>query len=100
MTDKRRNEVFQNAFKSKKKFYKMTKKEINKRFENGEILTMSFGIRQNTYSIGDNRITVRQFDSVRKEYKDNLNFKADYGGFTRHYYSYAIPEDTNPELLK
>jgi len=70
----------------------MTKKEINKRFEDGEILTMTFSIRKNYFEIGGKRITEKQFDAVKKEYKDNLNVKADYGGFTRHYYSFAIPK--------
>lgn len=65
----------------------MVAKEIDDKINNGKSLTMCFGLwGKNSFFIGENRITEKQYDSARERFKDKLEFSADYGGRTKHYY--------------
>lgn len=65
----------------------MTREEIIQKLEAGETLKMTFGIRNNYYNIGEEKITERQFNSMVKLYGDKLDFVNDFGGFTKHKYT-------------
>lgn len=65
----------------------MKEKEIEQELLNGKSLTIKFLTRTNWFSIGEQGITEKQFDKIRDKYKDRLDFKADYSGMTRHYYT-------------
>lgn len=65
----------------------MVAKEIDDKINNGKSLTMCFGLwGKNSFLIGENRITEKQYYSARERFKDKLEFSADYGGLTKHYY--------------
>ena len=68
----------------------MTFKEIEQRFLSGEKLTKSFYIRKIHHDIGDTRITEKQFYKLINTY--DTVFTADYGGFTKHYYTFKQKE--------
>lgn len=65
----------------------MTKQEIDILIEAGEPLECFFGIRKQTYSIGNKRITQKQFDEARKRFEGKLEFKHIGGGFNTHRYT-------------
>lgn len=65
----------------------MTKKEIISRVEAGESLMYNFGIRKDFQYIGGKLITKSQYDAAIKHFGDRLEFRADFNGLTKHYYS-------------
>ena len=50
------------------------------------MLSIAFGIRQRTFSIGGNRITEKQFNAAKNRFTDRLSFNGDFGWYTRHFY--------------
>lgn len=65
----------------------MTKKEIDQLILDGKQLEVFFGSTKNVYSLGDIRITQKQYQGVIERFKDRLNFKMILAGFTRHQYT-------------
>lgn len=65
----------------------MVQKEIIKKLEEGKQLIKTFGVKTDWYTIGEDRITSKQFDAVLSLYKDKLDFNGIYGGFTKHIYT-------------
>ena len=71
----------------------MTKQEIDKLILAGEPLEMFFGSTKDIYSVGNYRITEKQFNEARKRFYGKLNFKINTGGFTRHIYTIKPQEN-------
>lgn len=72
----------------------MVAKEIDEKINNGESLCMCFGLwGKNSFKIGDNRITEKQYDLARKRFEGKLVFTGDYGGLTKHYYKLNKPNN-------
>lgn len=66
----------------------MKYKEVEERFLAGDKLKVVFGIKNMNYSIGDERITVRVYDKLYKEYKTRSNTVIEVGGLTKHITTY------------
>ena len=67
----------------------MNIEELVERFKNGETLQCYFGIKKNTHSIGNEKITQKQFDLALSQFKKSeIKFELIASGFTRHNYTY------------
>lgn len=64
----------------------MTVKEIDDLIKQGSEVIMFFGIRKNSYSISNKRITQKQFASAIGRWGDKLEFRHEGVGFTQHIY--------------
>jgi len=65
----------------------MTSQEIEQRLLDGESLIIRFLPRKLYFSIGEQCITENKFKKIRSKYEDKLDFKSDFSGFTKHYYT-------------
>lgn len=67
----------------------MTQKEINEALVKGGLLALTFGTRyQRYYSIGESKITEKQFDKTRALFKEKLSMSIEQKGLTKHVYKY------------
>jgi len=64
----------------------MTAKEIDTLIENGAEVIMFFGIRKNTYSVLNKRLTQKQFAAAIGRWGDKLEFRSEGNGFSQHIY--------------
>jgi hypothetical protein len=62
-------------------------KEVEERYLKGEIISCVFGRRKCFYQIENENITSKQYSFIVSKYKDNSNFKVDFSGLTKHFYT-------------
>ena len=68
----------------------MKKSEIDDLFKSGEIITVSFYTKMN-YTIGKKNLTEKQFTDVVARFNGQYVVDKDFGGWTKHYYTFTGP---------
>lgn len=72
----------------------MTINQMHQKLADGEPLILHFGIRKQTFYIGSEIITEKQFDRMRAFYGDNLKFSSTHAGLTKHYYHLELEQQS------